>query len=319
MVKSKIITYIFWFVALASIVFLFLPRYILELDLGENIAKENSLILNEYRKTVIQFIGGIVVVIGLYLTWRRVKTMEEQQITDRFSNAVQNLGNENLAIRLGGIYSLERIARDSQNDQWRVIEILTAFIRNQKHPSDYDPKNYELPPDIQAALNTIGNRNTSYDSQESSIDLGNAFLVNARLSLMDFKSTRFYSANLEGASFIRSNLYATKFFGANLKNARFDKANLMFANFSHGNFHNIKFIETNLKESNFYLTDLTKSSFENADLKNSEFQNANLLEVKFDNAKIAGTKFVNVENLKREQLEYAKGYKAKSFSDDIFK
>ena len=56
--------------------------------------------------------------------------LESSKITERFSKAIELLGNkESLDVRIGAIYALERIARDSQPDHWTVMEVLTAFIR----------------------------------------------------------------------------------------------------------------------------------------------------------------------------------------------
>jgi hypothetical protein len=51
------------------------------------------------------------------------------QITERFTRAIDQLGNESLDVRLGVIYALERIAKDSRHDHPQVVEILTAYIR----------------------------------------------------------------------------------------------------------------------------------------------------------------------------------------------
>ena len=46
-------------------------------------------------------------------TERNVQVLQEGQITERFTRAIEQLGSENMAICLGGIYALERIAKDS--------------------------------------------------------------------------------------------------------------------------------------------------------------------------------------------------------------
>ena len=69
---------------------------------------------------------------------------EDGRITDRFSKAVEQLGARNsdgskqIEPRLGGIYALERIARDSARDAWPIMEILSAYVREnapRKFPS----------------------------------------------------------------------------------------------------------------------------------------------------------------------------------------
>ena len=91
--------------------------------------------VDDYRKTLAQIIGGFALLIGLCFTWRTTRSTEDGRITDRFSKAVEQLGASNnegkkqLEPRLGGIYALERIARDSQRDRWPIIEILSAYVR----------------------------------------------------------------------------------------------------------------------------------------------------------------------------------------------
>ncbi|MGA5199660.1 hypothetical protein ACPCDR_41435, partial [Streptomyces exfoliatus] len=67
---------------------------------------------------------AIVAVIGvlqnsdtLEATQDQVKLLEQGQVTERFANATAALGDEHVAVRIGAIYSLERIARDSARDQ----------------------------------------------------------------------------------------------------------------------------------------------------------------------------------------------------------
>ena len=98
---------------------------------------------NEARKTLAQIVGGALVLAGLYSSiktfdlQRQTENLQEQgQITDRFTKAIDQLGalspgggldangkpKTNLEVRLGGIYALERIARDSPKDQSTIME-----------------------------------------------------------------------------------------------------------------------------------------------------------------------------------------------------
>jgi hypothetical protein len=60
---------------------------------------------------------------------------EQGQVTDRYTKAIEQLGSGTLDIRIGGIYALERIARDSARDHPTIMEVLTAFIR------EHSPRN----------------------------------------------------------------------------------------------------------------------------------------------------------------------------------
>ncbi|QUY45631.1 hypothetical protein [Acaryochloris marina] len=76
-----------------------------------------------------QILVGITVLSGAYFTWQRLEVSREDQITDRYTKAIDQLGSEHLEVRLGGIYALERLAKDSPKDQETVMEVLTAFVR----------------------------------------------------------------------------------------------------------------------------------------------------------------------------------------------
>ena len=53
----------------------------------------------------------------------------EGQVTDRYTKAIEQLGSDELDVPIGGIYALERVARDSARDHPTAMEVLTAFIR----------------------------------------------------------------------------------------------------------------------------------------------------------------------------------------------
>jgi hypothetical protein len=151
------------------------------------------------RQTLAQILGGAALLIGLYFTSQTLRTTQEGQITDRFIKAITQLGNTNLAIRLGGIYALERIARDSASDHWSVMEVLTAFVREYSHGRSTLPWAWvsmlfvkdQLPEDraksqpsadIQAILTVIGRRTRTFGNEETErLDLRNTHLQGANL------------------------------------------------------------------------------------------------------------------------------------------
>jgi hypothetical protein len=151
------------------------------------------------RQTLAQILGGAALLIGLYFTSQTLRTTQEGQITDRFIKAITQLGNTNLAIRLGGIYALERIARDSASDHWSVMEVLTAFVREYSHGRSTLPWTWvsmlfvkdQLPEDraksqpsadIQAILTVIGRRTRTFGNEETErLDLRNTHLQGANL------------------------------------------------------------------------------------------------------------------------------------------
>jgi hypothetical protein len=72
------------------------------------------------------------------LTHKRELT---EQRAERYTAAITQLGADTLDIRLGGIYALERLARDSPKEQQpTVVEVLSAFVRTRStDPALRDP------------------------------------------------------------------------------------------------------------------------------------------------------------------------------------
>src|SRR5215212_4920598 len=112
-------------------------------------AEEVPALVNEYRRTWAQILGGAALLSGLYFTWRTVQVNREGQITERFTRAIDQLGKVEsgqklFEIRIGGIYALERIARESEEDHGPIMEILTAYVRrNAPWPSEEDHEGTE--------------------------------------------------------------------------------------------------------------------------------------------------------------------------------
>ena len=130
-----------------------------------------SQLANGARSVVLQGLAGLVVVAGAAATWWQVHISREGQITDRFSKAVDQVGSPNVDVRIGGLYGLERIARNSAADRNAILFLLGAFIRTHapwpvgapggpQHPTPVVDE--QLPwmrvraADIQAAMGVLG-------------------------------------------------------------------------------------------------------------------------------------------------------------------
>jgi pentapeptide repeat protein len=205
---------------------------------------------NSARVTMAQILGGFGLLVGLYLTYRNVKVSEEGKLTDRFSKAVELLGGEELNVRLGGIYALERIARDSQKDHWTVMEVLTAFVREQSTreygrniegsigssiiPVDSD---FRLREDIQAVLTVIGRRKwADRERLYQEINLMGSFLA----------GTVLLEANLRGANLFKTNLKRSILYKANLSNAVLAASILVRVDFSYANLSEAQLLDADL-------------------------------------------------------------------------
>lgn len=140
-VVSRIITFLPWMgiaflgsMTIYSAWFLIveLPYRDVPLAIDEDQKRRLDLI-NSNRENilkVIQTIAGLGFIATAFIAWQNFRLTEDKNISERFSKAVEMLSSDNLNMRLGGIYSLERIAKDLKEDHAVVMEILAAFIRD---------------------------------------------------------------------------------------------------------------------------------------------------------------------------------------------
>jgi len=214
-------------------------------------AKDRFELENEARKTLAQLTGGVLLIIGLVITGRRVRALErnveiaqEGQITERFTRAIEQLGavdghgRKKLEIRLGGIYALERIARDSEKDHWTVMEVLTAYVRENAPWKEEGEEVGQLSEytllrtDIQAVLTVLGRR--SWRDKEAKegrvLNLSKTNVRKANLEKAHLEKANLSEAHLENANLSEAHLEKADLSGAHLENAILGQAHLEKAN-----------------------------------------------------------------------------------------
>jgi hypothetical protein len=187
----------------------------------------------EVLKTVAQILGGGALLAGLYFTWKNVQVLQEGQITERFTRSIEHLGSDQLQVRLGGIYALGRIARDSRTDQPLISSVLCAYVRERAH-WDKDRSPSHPPCDIQAALCILGRQTWARDPIRpwldlSGTDLRRADLCWANLELANFRGSHLEEARLVDAHFEGAFFTNTHVAGADFTGAFLDKADLQEA------------------------------------------------------------------------------------------
>lgn len=209
------------------------------------------------------------------------------QITDRYTAAVDQIGSTTLDIRLGGIYALERIMRDSPTDQPTIVEVLSAFIRDHAPGSPTPPKAGPLrpPTDIIAALTVLHRRNSAHDGASvedlskanlANLDLTNIALSGANLDGANLDGANLFAADLTGADLDGADLTGANLDGANLPNARLFQAKLSHADLGSAILTGANLDAADLTGANLLLADLNRASLRLADLTGADLTGANL-------------------------------------------
>jgi hypothetical protein len=168
------------------------------------------------------------------------------QMTERFTKAVEQLGSEKLEIRLGGIYSLERTAKEEQNYHWPIMEVLTSYVRRHapRKPDTKLRKDAPPKPDIQAILDVIGRRSEDHRKDEK-VEYGTIELHDTDLRGADLGGAHLESASLAGADLRHASLAGAHLQHAIVEDVDLRGANLLGADLRHVFF----FADTHLQDA----------------------------------------------------------------------
>jgi uncharacterized protein YjbI with pentapeptide repeats len=186
---------------------------------------------------------------------------KQMEVANRYIRAVKQLGSDKLVVRIGGIYALQRVARDSPGDQPAVIALLAAYVREHSHE-----QRSELPsrgsalgsrglvprPDVQAAVSVIGDPELQHDK-------GQVDLADADLSGADLRTARLACALLTNADLTGADLTGADLTGATLSNAILSGANLSHVTLAGADLTDAKLAPANLGPQSASPEDITNA------------------------------------------------------------
>jgi uncharacterized protein YjbI with pentapeptide repeats len=297
--------------------------------------------VNDVRNTLLGLVTPLLAAVAgaaALLNFRETQQQNQRanalsqraQVTDRFSKAIEQLGNPAADVRIGAIYALEQIARDSPNElHGPVAEVLTAFVREH---STYDMgqlekeqllldfrsskrERHETPKpaaDVQAVLTVLGRRSVEYDHGELDLrdaDLNGAELTGARLegaymTGVHLDEAWLRTAHLEGAwlprAYLRkANLAEAVLNGANLSDAHLERALLRRAQLEEANLAGARLDKTNLSGANLRRANLRGAYLAGAQLS------ADLGEADLTGAHLEGVALTYAAGVTQAQLDSA--------------
>jgi Pentapeptide repeats (8 copies) len=224
-------------------------------DVGSATGQLHETALDNARGRLLTLAAGLLAAGALVFTARSFARSHAGQVTGRYTRALEQLGCEELDVRIGGIRALERGARDSPRHHPAVMGMLSAFIRERSgqhwplpDPGGRAPERSPRP-DVQAAITAVGRRRTERDL--GPVDLAGADLTGADLTDADLTGAVLARADLLAAKLVRADLSGADLGGARLTGAHLDGADLSGA-------------------------DLTDADLAGADLVRAEFTGAEL-------------------------------------------
>jgi uncharacterized protein YjbI with pentapeptide repeats len=300
---------------------------------------------NDVRATLLQGLGAVLVLtgaaIGASVTLRQVgatrdqiaetatasrnqlKLNEQGQVTDRYTKAIDQLDDKKaLAVRLGGLYALERIAHDSPADRATIAEVLCAYARTAPRPKPparrvtdanrpvadtapvetlaADPASLPVrAPDVQAAVTILSRWGERLGERPPVLDLHNADLQGVELTLAQLHGANLCDAQLQDARLIGAKLDRAVLLGAQLQGANLIRAELQEAILAHAQLQEAKLIGAKLQGAQ-----LVDGQLQGADLLLAQLQGANLSSAELHGAQLIGAKLQDAD-LRGAQLQRA--------------
>jgi hypothetical protein len=275
--------------------------------------------------TSVVAIGTAVVAIGTFrVSQQTLQANTRQQASDRFGKGIEHLGSDNLDVRLGGIYALDKLAWDTPAEHTDVYNVLTSFVRGHavvgkdscadsnplaavpnsptRSPLAASPASFSPAPssavastdprpteDIQTVIYLVGRRDRHYDAANESVDLSHTCLRGASFlaeTVANYSDISMNSADLRKANLALAKLENAYFYGATLDDALIMGAKLRGARLAYAHLWRAGLSGADLRGAHLANADLTKANLCGADLSGAELSGADLTDIVYDGSTI---------------------------------
>lgn len=279
--------------------------------------------INDFRSKLVGSVGTIATVVGgfvLFLNFkvakknfdlasRRLdidaeKIADDKQVTETrllsecFAKAVEQLSSDKVHVRFGGIYSLEQLTQNAPDEQWKIMEVLTAFIREESPAESQELK--PSPTDVQAALTVIGRRDVQKEKPPSPVIRR---VIN--LSSSNLAQAALFACSLQKADLSNSDLREVSFTAVKLNGAKLQKINLTKARIAGGDMSGCNLSNATLREAEIGGSSLKNADFSQANLRGARLTRLDISGAKLDGAELLGADLSQVRNLTVAQIENA--------------
>jgi hypothetical protein len=295
------------------------------------------------KKDFVQAVGvllaGFVGLIGLLLTWRnqrltqrsledtrrnteeQLRLTEQGQMTERFTRAIDQLGatdddrNPRLEIRLGGIYALERIDKESPKRAYHptVMEVLTAYVReNAPWPakaSKLTEDSFIKPPEDGSASDSASNAATEQDKDTVEEEEPTVRRPRADIQAILDVLNRREEDDVPEQNRVRLDLHVANLQGSNLQEANLQGADLQGANVREAFLQGAVLVEANLRRVFLQGSNLQGADLKYANLMEALLHQAVLQRAFLQGSNLQGALLHEAVDLTQAQIEDAVGDK----------
>ena len=249
--------------------------------------------------------GGILLIWQVRISNRRATALEKTaalgtkgNITTRFKNAIEHLGGESESIRMGGIYGLYHVVRESREYADTVCKILYSHAKSIMVESEYAEK--EKPSnEIAAILDVLfpiisDGENPKVEVLFTEVNASGWDLHGADVSSRDMRHIHGSTVNLSKANLDKADMSKVKLTKVNLSEARLLEANLSGANLQRVNLSEAQLLKANLSRAWLRRAKLLGAKLPRANLSGAKLLSANLSGAQLHRANLSGARLFRV-------------------------
>lgn len=300
----RLVAVILGVLCLLALAFYFLP-ILLTLDSRPTNPVDVLAAQNAVRATAVAALVAAGTATASTIAWRSLALNRLGHMTDRYTKSVSMLGEDKMELRLGGVYALEALSKDSPQHASMIAEVLSAFIRS--YPVTLDPSDAapvvnsalhaSAPADVVAALKVIarrglvasdGNRLDLRGSNLCEIELSTGTLSRARLHRCDLTGVTFLGVAMEGLVSDAADWRLAVLDKSDLKDARLDGSRLQGASLSMTCLAGIRIRHSDLTGANLHSAFLEGADLRGSILRGARLDKACLKDSVFDGADLTG-------------------------------
>ncbi|MFJ9781489.1 pentapeptide repeat-containing protein [Amycolatopsis sp. NPDC101161] len=122
----------------------------------------------------------------------------ERRITELYAKAVEQLGADKAAVRLGGLYALERLAQNNQAQRHTVLNVLCAYLRMPFEPDHEQEKHVRIAAQRILAQHLRAEPDSDAFWPDVDLDLRGATLFEFQFQRCRVRSAQFTGAKFDG-------------------------------------------------------------------------------------------------------------------------
>jgi len=297
----------FWLIVIVIfIIIVVLIKFIPELYINYYSLPYDKLdAIRDVRLLVVQIIGGILVIIGIWLTWKRTKATEEltratenqvkefarktdsdqnaefeKRMLEQYAEGVKLLIHAEPYSRLAGIYALEIIMNTSPRFHNKIIELFCTKVNEYRKISFPIYLSTKCEIEILKKQNKIADTRKPMEKLVSEYDKPMETELQAILTALGKRKSR----DVEKEEKIQVDIRDATLYNINLSDLDFNNSVFIRVLLSG---EEAKFVRTVFIDS-----DLRNSIFEQADLRGAKFDGAYILQTNFDGANLEEASFI---------------------------